>query len=443
MSDIAIRVEGLGKQYRIGTRKASYGSLRDSLTEAVAGPFKRFRKNGDGSSPSALTTLPRDTIWALRDVSFEVKRGEVIGIIGRNGAGKSTLLKILSRVTEPTNGEVDLFGRVGSLLEVGTGFHPELTGRENIYLNGSILGLKRAEIRSRFDEIVAFAEIERFVDTPVKRYSSGMYVRLAFAVAAHMETEILLIDEVLAVGDTVFQKKCLGKINEVAKEGRTVLFISHNMAALTRLCQRGLVLDAGAAVLDSNIFEATSCYLHSDVGTSAERFWNNVEHAPGNAIAKLRSVRVLSDGVASNTIDIRRPVTIEMEYWNFKPNAKLIEVFSFIDEQGIIAFVSADFEDLKWDAKPKTAGLFRARCTVPGNLFAEGQLRVVAEVSTGEPYYEIHFLEFDSVSFQVIDTGGSGSVRSGWGRPIPGVVRPMLQWQREYLGFTQRSTSAD
>jgi lipopolysaccharide transport system ATP-binding protein len=243
MSDVAIRVENLSKQYRIGGPQGRYRyrTIRESLVEAAQAPFRRLSSVVRGQS----STVSNETIWALKDVSFEVKQGEVVGIIGRNGAGKTTLLKVLSRITEPTEGYAEIHGRVGSLLEVGTGFHPELTGRENIYLNGAILGMKRAEIERKFDEIVAFAEIEKFMDTPVKHYSSGMYVRLAFAVAAHLEPEILLVDEVLAVGDAAFQKKCLGKMRAVAGEGRTVLFVSHNMAAIANLCGRCILLDEG------------------------------------------------------------------------------------------------------------------------------------------------------------------------------------------------------
>src|SRR5882724_1962350 len=233
-----IKVQQLGKTYEIGTRKPAYGTLRDTIAAAVRAPIKRLRGY----------VRPAETIWALKDVSFEVMPGEVVGIIGRNGAGKSTLLKVLARITEPTTGRAELYGRVASLLEVGTGFHPELTGRENVYLNGAILGMSKAEIDRKFDEIVAFAELEKFLDTPVKRYSSGMYMRLAFAVASHLEPEILLVDEVLAVGDAAFQKKCLGKMEEVAKEGRTVLFVSHNMTAIRSLCRRVFWLDNGEIV---------------------------------------------------------------------------------------------------------------------------------------------------------------------------------------------------
>jgi lipopolysaccharide transport system ATP-binding protein len=252
-----IRVEGLSKQYRIGAKQASYATLRESLTNIAAAPFRRLRNTGN----RPLTSDHPNTIWALKDVSFEVQPGEVVGIIGRNGAGKSTLLKILSRITEPTEGKVDLYGRVGSLLEVGTGFHAELTGRENIYLNGAILGMKHGEIARRFDEIVAFAEIEKFLDTPVKHYSSGMYMRLAFAVAAHLEPEILVVDEVLAVGDVEFQKKCLGKMSEVAQNGRTILFVSHNMDAVLRLCQQGILLGSGKIISQGAVKETVDKYL--------------------------------------------------------------------------------------------------------------------------------------------------------------------------------------
>lgn len=255
MSEIAIRVELLGKQYRLGERE-QYRTLRNTITNAVSAPFRCLSRRSKGNCKQL-----DEQIWALDDVSFEVKRGDVLGVIGRNGAGKSTLLKILSRVTEPTTGCAEIRGRVGSLLEVGTGFHPELTGRENIYLNGAILGMKKIEIQRKFDEIVAFAEIDRFVDTPVKHYSSGMYLRLAFAVAAHLEPEVLIVDEVLAVGDARFQEKCLGVMQKTAKTGRTILFVSHNMAAVQRLCNRTLLLDGGRIVADGNPAEATRRYF--------------------------------------------------------------------------------------------------------------------------------------------------------------------------------------
>ena len=259
MSGIALRAEGLGKRYRIGPRQR-YKTLRDTITEAASAPFRAFQSKRGSREPEAF--------WAVKDVSFEIKHGDVAGIIGRNGAGKSTLLKLLSRITAPTAGRAEIHGRVGSLLEVGTGFHPELTGRENIFLNGAILGMRKPEIAARFDEIVAFSEIEKFLDTPVKQYSSGMYVRLAFAIAAHLEPEILIVDEVLAVGDLAFQKKCLGKMNDVSRGGRTVLFVSHNMAAVENLCRRGLVMQQGQLVFDGGLTEAVHHYFDNLAGAA-------------------------------------------------------------------------------------------------------------------------------------------------------------------------------
>jgi len=426
MSMPVIQTAGIGKRYRRGLQ-ASSGLLRDSIARAFRSPLSVFRRAN------------QETFWALKDVSLEVGQGEVLGLIGRNGSGKTTLLKILSRITQPTAGWAEIHGRVGSLLEVGTGFHPELTGRENTYLSGAILGMGKGEIKRKFDEIVAFAELEKFIDTPVKHYSSGMYVRLAFAVAAHLEPEILLVDEVLAVGDMAFQKKCLGKMEDVAKTGRTVLFVSHNMAAVTRLCQRGLLLDGGRIILDSNVLEAAGQYLNSGLGTSAERRWTDIETSPGNAVVRLRAVRVISGGGVTDNVDIRNPVTLEMEFYNFRENVDLLSAFTFLNDQGVILFVSADFDEQQWGSKPRPVGLFRAECTVPGNFFAEGQVSVIAEVSTRHPFYEIHILERDAASFQVVDKGELGSVRANWGRNLPGVVRPLLHWENEFIDQSQQA----
>jgi lipopolysaccharide transport system ATP-binding protein len=292
MSDIAIRCEGISKQYRIGERER-YKALRDVITDAVRRPFRRLRQ--------AATTTDRNgsgrpTIWALQDVSFEVKQGEVVGIIGRNGAGKSTFLKILSRITEPTCGYAEVNGRVGSLLEVGTGFHPELTGRDNIFLSGAILGMKKAEIARKFDEIVGFAEVEKFIDTPVKHYSSGMYVRLAFAVAAHLEPEILLVDEVLAVGDLEFQKKCLGKMGQVAKGGRTIILVSHSMASIASLCSTGVYLSGGRLGYHGPVDEAINRYLAAATGHSNQAdLAAGSEERGGTGEVRFQSARVLND----------------------------------------------------------------------------------------------------------------------------------------------------
>jgi len=305
---IAIRCQGLSKQYRIGEQER-YRALRDVIADAASAPFRRLRANfsanGNGSSNSNRQSENENHIWALKDVSFDIRAGEVVGIIGRNGAGKSTLLKILSRITKPTQGFAEINGRVGSLLEVGTGFHPELTGRENIYLNGAILGMRKAEIERKFDEIVSFAEVEKFVDTPVKRYSSGMYVRLAFAVAAHMETEVLIVDEVLAVGDAAFQKKCLGKMGDVAKDGRTVLFVSHNMSAIGTLCQRALLLDQGKLILSGTTSETITLY-RSESSPEKGEIWKR---------SKLDSSSPLVfESISSRLVDAASKQTLHCEF---------------------------------------------------------------------------------------------------------------------------------
>jgi len=298
MNDTAIYLEGLGKQYRIGSRQERYRTLRDSLVGAAAAPFRRVGRLLRGQAGGGAN--PDETIWALKDVSLRIRPGETVGIIGRNGAGKSTLLKILSRITEPTEGHADIYGRVGSLLEVGTGFHPELTGRENIALNGAILGMRRREIARKFDEIVAFAEVERFIDTPVKHYSSGMYLRLAFAVAAHLEPEILLVDEVLAVGDAAFQKKCLGKMGDVAKEGRTVLFVSHSMSAILNLCRTACWLDVGRVRQYGAAAEVVQSYLSEGVAGQERDLTRHPGRRKGKHIL-LQSVRLSEDGTPTAT----------------------------------------------------------------------------------------------------------------------------------------------
>src|SRR5437660_2183578 len=306
MKQPIIKVESLSKRYRIGT--LGHTSLRDAVASAVRSPLRSLRgKNGSDEN----------TIWALKDVSFEVEPGEVVGIIGRNGAGKSTLLKSLSRITKPTEGQVALKGRVGSLLEVGTGFHSELTGRENVFLNGAVLGMTRREIENKFDEIVAFAETEQFLDTPVKHYSSGMTVRLAFAVAAHLEPEILIIDEVLAVGDIAFQKKCLGKMNEVARAGRTILFVSHDLGGVNSLCERAILRHEGAIDRDGPTREVTDYYLDTTRELYSPITWADLPQGESDEI-QLRSVSVGQRGVNTSTIDCREQFTISLEYENRK-----------------------------------------------------------------------------------------------------------------------------
>jgi lipopolysaccharide transport system ATP-binding protein len=356
MTDLAIRCEELAKQYRIGERE-SYKALRDVITDAFASPYRRLRSAlRHSSNGSARSEKPN--IWALKDVSFEINRGEVVGIIGRNGAGKSTLLKILSRITEPTHGHADIWGRVGSLLEVGTGFHPELTGRDNIFLNGAILGMRRAEIARKFDEIVAFAEVEKFIDTPVKRYSSGMYMRLAFAVAAHMQTETLLVDEVLSVGDVAFQKKCLGKMGDISKQGRTIIFVSHNVAAITRLCARCLVISGGRVAYDGDTRTAISQHYRP---VEAAHVDGNYVAAAGRTGAHLASAFVeTSDPGGEHSHG--KPIAFEFHIAVPTPCPGLCFSFQVVNEDSIPVchfwLLNSDY------AFGATAGIHRLRCEV-------------------------------------------------------------------------------
>jgi len=427
MNDIAIRVQNLSKQYQIGQRRR-HDTLRDKLTDTIYTSIQtllnRQKKINDQSD---------NTIWALKDVSFEVKRGEVIGIIGPNGAGKSTLLKIITGVTEPTEGYVDVYGRVGSLLEIGTGFHSELTGRENIYLNGAILGMKKAEIQRKFDEIVAFSEIEKFLDTPVKHYSSGMYMRLAFAVAAHLEPEILLVDEVLSVGDASFQKKCFAKMEEIRHEGRTVLFVSHSMAAITRLCERTILIEEGEVSADGPSHQVVSFYLSSGNGTTAERIWPDPEKAPQGEVVRLCAVRVRSvEGHLIDTIDITQPLRVEMEYEVLKPGYILMPHFAFSNEEGMLAFSAHDLDPV-WRRRPRPTGLYVSTVWIPGNLLAEGTFFVGAGIDTIDPI-TFQFYEYDAVAFQVNDSFERDSARGDYTGEMGGILRPMLKWSTQYEG---------
>jgi lipopolysaccharide transport system ATP-binding protein len=423
MTEIAISATGLAKRYRIGVRSDPYGRLSESLWNVLSDPLRRRRSHDRG-----------DDFWALRDVSFEVPRGSVVGIIGRNGAGKSTLLKILSRITEPTLGRAELRGRVGSLLEVGTGFHQELTGRENILLSGAILGMKRAEILRKFDEIIAFADIGQFIDTPVKRYSSGMKVRLGFAVAAFLEPEILFIDEVLAVGDAEFQKKCLGKMSEIGAGGRTVIFVSHSMSAILRLCDRAILLDHGRVVVDGPTHEAVRRYLESGPGRTSSREWADPATAPGDDVARLKSVRIVPEGGGSaEEIDIRRPIDVEVEYWTKAPGELRPSVnLHFYNDEGVCLFVNNDWNDRQWWNASRRPGLVRAVCHIPGNFLAEGRVVVTAVVSTYNPTI-VHAAEREAVAFLVVDRSEGDGVRGVYANEFPGVVRPMLDWHVEQL----------
>ncbi|MGH7718042.1 MAG: polysaccharide ABC transporter ATP-binding protein [Gemmatimonadaceae bacterium] len=434
MSAVVVRARDLGKRYRIGVARRGAGDVRSAVAAAAGEAVRAVRalvsRNGDGNAGA---------IWALKDVSFDIAQGEIVGIIGRNGAGKSTLLKILARITEPTTGVVELRGRVGSLLEVGTGFHQELTGRENVFLNAAVLGMRQAEVARRFDEIVAFAGIEQFTDTPVKHYSSGMYLRLAFAVAAHLEAEILLMDEVLAVGDTSFQKKCLNKMQDVGRSGRTVLFVSHNMSAITRLCDRTILLDGGVVVADGPSHKVVSTYLRSGVGSAALREWPELETAPGNDVVRLRAVRVRTeDGRVTDAVDIRRPVAIDVEFDVLQGGQVLVPNLHLYNEEGICVFITGD-QDPEWRRRERPEGRFISTAWIPGNFLAEGSLIVHAAISTPDPV-TVHAFERDAVAFQVIDSLGGETARGDYGGEMPGVVRPVLSWTTDFSPAHPRAT---
>jgi lipopolysaccharide transport system ATP-binding protein len=424
MNDLAVRVESVSKVFRLGEREP-YQTLRDILTNAFVEPFRHARLALQRSQ--GHYSKSDNTIWALENVSFEVKRGEVVGVIGRNGAGKSTLLKILSRITEPTHGYVDIYGRVGSLLEVGTGFHGELSGRENIYLNGAILGMRKAEIERKLDEIVAFAEVEKFLDTPVKRYSSGMYLRLAFAVAAHLEPEILIVDEVLAVGDASFQSKCLNKMKDVARRGRTVLFVSHNLAAVASLCERAIWLHDGKIAQDGPSFQVVSDYLGSGLLMKAEQSWLDPASAPGNEIVRATAMRLRTvDGRITDVIDIREAVTFEIEFDVLQPGTVLVPCIGLENEEGNCVFVSHD-RDPTWRCRPRPVGHFSSSVTIPGNFLSDGRFVIGAGVLTEAPA-QVHFDVNPAVAFHVVDSFNGDASRGESSGKIPGVIRPLLSW---------------
>ena len=418
MSNLAVKVEGIGKQYKIFEEINRYQTLRDVIVETVRAPFKTL-----------LNPTGSETFWALRDISFTLEHGRVLGIIGKNGAGKSTLLKVLSRVVEPTEGYAEIKGRVGSLLEVGTGFHPELTGRENIYLNGAILGMRRAEIDRKFDEIVAFSEIDKFLDTPVKRYSSGMYMRLAFAVSAHLEPEILIVDEVLAVGDAEFQRKCLGKMSDVASEGRTVIFVSHNMSAIQRLTHECIILDHGKMLLRAPTAEAVDFYLAHDFERGGQRIYKD-EEIPANAepFVPVAARVINSSGKPTDSVRSIDPITIEIEYKLRAPAKGLRVGIYLMTTRGEYVFTSFDTDDPEKFEKYATRGPghFISRCTLPPDVLNEGRFVIGFNASS----YKVrrYFADERAVSFDVNSTGAPGTQ---WPEVRQGPTRPRLGWTIE------------
>jgi lipopolysaccharide transport system ATP-binding protein len=408
MNNAVIHGEGLGKRYHRGALQQD-SLLRDHLSRFLKSPLSVFHRAKD------------ETFWALKDVSLEVTEGEVLGLIGRNGAGKTTLLKILSRITKPTTGWAEIHGRVGSLLEVGTGFHFELTGRENIFLSGAVLGMNKHEIERKFDEIVEFAEVDRFIDTPVKHYSSGMYLRLAFAVAAHLEPEILLVDEVLAVGDAAFQKKCLGKMGDVSMQGRTIVFVSHNMTALRKLCRRAVWLDGGQVIETGDAGEVINHYLQKNTVANLESAWKDNLMAPGNERVRLRSVRVIAQTDPGEPITVHTPLQIEFIYWNYVANAVLNVSMLLNNMEEVCVFnVGSGFACLP-------AGLIRHTLEIPGDFLNVGSyyvnMIIVKDASAGILFQN------NVVAFDVVE----GEVEGHWYGQRPGAVRPKLKWETEVV----------
>jgi lipopolysaccharide transport system ATP-binding protein len=414
MSDSIISVENLSKRYLLGRQRMKGDGLRHSLENALRAPLRWFRSNGN------LPPSPQE-FWALRDVSFQVRQGEVMGIIGRNGAGKSTLLKILSRITEPTDGRIRLKGRVASLLEVGTGFHQELTGRENIFLNGAILGMSKAEISRKFDEIVAFSEIEKFLDTPVKRYSSGMYVRLAFAVAAHLEPDVLIVDEVLAVGDSAFQKKCLGKMSEVAHGGRTVLFVSHNMGIVSALCKQIVLLERGRVGRIGDPQTVIPLYLRND-GANGARVENI--RAENGRVTLIRAETRDAEGSPRSQFHTGESVNVVIDFEIHGGSSSVINpVIEVCDEFDNSVFSTTNFNEREWYTRNTAPGRYQAVCRLPRDIFNDRSYTVCV-------LFVEHLREaLIRVPAQRLDFVDSGQFRDIYNGPIGGYLRPLCDWQ--------------
>ena len=423
---VAIAVQNLSKKYIIGHQpREGYTALRDVLANGA----RRFANRLAHPFAEQQDDATHETFWALKDINFTIQQGDRLGIIGRNGAGKSTLLKILSRITEPTSGRIRIRGRVSSLLEVGTGFHPELTGRENIFLNGAVLGMGKAEIVRKFDEIVSFAEVEQFLDTPVKRYSSGMYVRLAFAVAAHLEPDILIVDEVLAVGDVQFQKKCLGKMEDVGKEGRTVLFVSHNMGAIKLLCSRAVILKQGRILLNADVDAAVEQYLSSacDLGEIGEVAWDK-EEAPRCDEICLKSIRLLDpDGRIHSIYNAAKHIDVEIRLEVMKSIRGMRVILTLLTSDGVPAFASTNHAAIGGcQFLPRD---YKIVCRIPADLLnAE---RYLVNVHFGITGVKVLIPGKEYLAFSVEGSGGHGSLAT---EKWPGVVAPRLEWRLENVG---------
>jgi lipopolysaccharide transport system ATP-binding protein len=432
----ALKVDNVSKLYRLGSSRDLDVVDSNPVIRLLKRPVNNLRKYRSlyrFTEEELNSTEPRkDILWALRDVSFDADPGEVIGLVGANGAGKSTLLKLVSRITPPTKGSCTIRGRLSCLIEVGTGFHPELTGRENIYMSSTILGMRKREVDAKFEEIVEFSGVGKFIDTPVKRYSSGMTVRLAFAVMAHLEPEILVIDEVLAVGDAEFQRKCLNKMGSIGKEGRTVLFVSHNMAAVTRLCDRALLLKGGSIVQDGSAAEIVHSHVTDGGQESSWREWPDLAEAPGDDSVRLRSVGIVSEaGTRASQILAREPIGLQMTFDVLEEGQVLNPYFTVVSETGIDLFSTMD-ADQRYEVESRKPGRYVVTAWVPPGLFSEGTHYIRAVMRSVSRQYR-PFTERDVLSFNVLDPDGI-ALGAGWweGRP-GGVIRPRLNWTTEYV----------
>ena len=432
MTEKAILVENLSKKFHVGSVKKEM-NFQEKLARGISAPFRRIGGLLRGNTTAAADL--DEVYWALQDVSFTINKGEVVAIIGRNGAGKSTLLKVLSRITEPTSGRATIKGRIGSLLEVGTGFHPELSGRENVFLNGSILGMRRKEVEQKFDEIVEFSEIAKFIDTPTKHYSSGMRVRLAFSVAAHLEPEVMFVDEVLAVGDAGFRKKCLEKVRSIAQAGATVIVVSHNAQQVTSICERAIWLNSGRLVDDGPATEVVTKYLSESIGLTGERTWNDNEKSGGD-IAKVRSIRIRNvRGDIINSIDVRESFCVETEIEVLKPGHGLLLKYDLQTSDNAGAFSSTDTKNPTWNNKPWEPGVHVLRMWVPGNFMQVDTYPINAILWAWEPVRHIEWKQTDAVCVHILDelegpTATGGMTTGVWTGPI----RPIMNWEMERIG---------
>lgn len=430
-SSLAISARGVGKTFRIGQFEDKSDSIMTNFVRAITRPVTNYRKYRSLYRFDDLEVGAGgdDILWALRNVSFDVRKGEILGIVGMNGAGKSTLLKILASITPPSRGRIEINGRVSSLLEVGTGFHPELTGRENVYLNGTMMGMSKQEVDQKFDEIVDFSGVERFLDTPVKRYSSGMRVRLAFAVAAHLEPEILIVDEVLAVGDAAFQRKCLDKMENAGEDGRTVLFVSHNLPAVTRLCSRALLLKEGQVIMDDTANAVVAHYLSVEKNLTSSKRWDPQE-LPGDSVACLHALRIKGcEGETLELAEVQDQIGLEMRYEVLEDGHCMMPSFDLYDEHGELIFISVETDD-KWINKIRPPGVYCSTAWIPKNLMNEGTFYVGCHLTTSAPWHQ-HFNAQKEVSIQVVDNMKPDSARGAFMGTFPGKLRPKLTWQTD------------